>query len=225
MPLNFLLLYFFLIIALSEVRCQLVDQLKLLDLQLEQKSQQLQDLTDYLRRRGEIESEYSRSLEKLAERFTQKIKRYISSFRMTLCSKPGCTFYECFVSFSSLHFYRKEPSNSSVAQVWLTLLSETRQESRDHNGLSESCSTFLIQPLAHCLEYTQRLAKKVLIQALAHKPQSQPCIMHMRNVCPLCVLLPLLDCFVLSPHGFSRVKTSVLIYKMDYSKLPQSFRL
>lgn len=60
---------------LSEVRCQLGDQLKVLDLTLEQKSQQLQDMTDYLRRRGEIESEYARSLEKLAERFTSRIKR------------------------------------------------------------------------------------------------------------------------------------------------------
>ncbi|XP_054632457.1 rho GTPase-activating protein 4-like [Dunckerocampus dactyliophorus] len=114
---------------IKEVRCQLVDQLKVLDLQLEQKSQQLQDLADYLRRRGEIESEYSRSLEKLAERFTNRIKR-------------------------------KEPSTHSVAQVWLALLSHTRQESKDHYGLSESCSSFLVQPLTHCLEYTQRLAKK-----------------------------------------------------------------
>ncbi|XP_068453601.1 rho GTPase-activating protein 4a [Clinocottus analis] len=114
---------------IKEVRCQLVDQLKVLDLQLEQKSQQLQDLTDYLRRRGELESEYARSLEKLAERFTSRIKR-------------------------------KEPSSHSVAQVWLALLSQTRQESRDHSGLSEHCSNFLIQPLTYCLEYTQRLAKK-----------------------------------------------------------------
>ncbi|XP_042347544.1 rho GTPase-activating protein 4-like isoform X2 [Plectropomus leopardus] len=114
---------------IKEVRCQLVDQLKVLDLQLEQKSQQLQDLTDYLRRRGEIENEYARSLEKLAERFTSRIKR-------------------------------KEPSSHSVAQVWLALLSHTRQESKDHNGLSEHCSNFLIQPLTHCLEYTQRLARK-----------------------------------------------------------------
>ncbi|XP_044207019.1 rho GTPase-activating protein 4a [Thunnus albacares] len=114
---------------IKEVRCQLVDQLKVLDLQLEQKSQQLQDLTDYLRRRGEIESEYSRSLEKLAEKFTSRIKR-------------------------------KEPGSHTVAQVWLALLSQTRQESRDHNRLSESCSNLLIQPLTHCLEYTQRLAKK-----------------------------------------------------------------
>lgn len=114
---------------IKEVRCQLVDQLKVLDLQLEQKSQQLQDLTDYLRRRGELESEYARSLEKLAERFTSRIKR-------------------------------KEPSSHSVAQVWLALLSQTRQESRDHSSLSESCSNVLIQPLTHCLDYTQRLAKK-----------------------------------------------------------------
>ncbi|XP_071775942.2 rho GTPase-activating protein 4-like isoform X2 [Centroberyx gerrardi] len=114
---------------IKEVRCQLIDQLKVLDLQLEQKSQQLQDLADYLRRRGEIEGEYARSLDKLAERFTSRTKR-------------------------------KEPSSQSVAQVWLTLLSHTRQESRDHNGLSESCSNVLTQPLTHCLEYTQRLAKK-----------------------------------------------------------------
>lgn len=60
---------------LPEVRCQLGEQLKVLDVTLEQKSQQLQDLSDYLRRRGEIESEYARSLEKLAERFTSRLRR------------------------------------------------------------------------------------------------------------------------------------------------------
>uniref|UniRef100_A0A1A8U7E4 Rho GTPase activating protein 4a n=2 Tax=Nothobranchius furzeri TaxID=105023 RepID=A0A1A8U7E4_NOTFU len=114
---------------IREVRCQLVDQLKVLDLQLEQKTQQLQDMTDYLRRRGEIENEYARSLERLAERFTLKIKR-------------------------------KDPGNHSVSQVWVALLSQTRQESRDHCRLGESCSNLLVQPIIHCLEYTQRLAKK-----------------------------------------------------------------
>ncbi|XP_064813708.1 SLIT-ROBO Rho GTPase-activating protein 3-like isoform X1 [Oncorhynchus masou masou] len=115
---------------IKEVRCQLLDQLKVLDLQLEQKSQQLQDLTDYLRRRSEIEGEYARSLDKLSERFTSKIKR-------------------------------KEPcSGQSVAQCWLMLLAQTRQESRDHSGLSEICRTTLTEPLTHCLEITQRLAKR-----------------------------------------------------------------
>lgn len=58
-----------------EVRSQLVEQLKVLDLQLEYKTQQLQDLSDYLRRRGEIEGDYARSLERLTEKFTSKIKR------------------------------------------------------------------------------------------------------------------------------------------------------
>uniref|UniRef100_A0A3P9QFS3 Rho GTPase activating protein 4a n=1 Tax=Poecilia reticulata TaxID=8081 RepID=A0A3P9QFS3_POERE len=122
---------------IKEMRCQLLDQLKVLDAQLEQKTQQLQDMADYLRRRGEIENEYSRSLEKLAERFT--LRRFIGERER-----------------------EKEPSSHSVSvsQVWLALLSQTRQESRDHSGLSESCSNFLITPVMHCLDYTQRLAKK-----------------------------------------------------------------
>ncbi|KAL0158471.1 hypothetical protein M9458_046547, partial [Cirrhinus mrigala] len=62
------------------VRGQLSEQLKILDAQLEVKTQQLQDLSEYLRRRGEIEAEYARSLEKLSERFTVKTKRYSSCF-------------------------------------------------------------------------------------------------------------------------------------------------
>uniref|UniRef100_A0AAY5K052 Rho GTPase activating protein 4a n=1 Tax=Esox lucius TaxID=8010 RepID=A0AAY5K052_ESOLU len=117
--------------ANPEVRTQLLDQLKVLDLQLEQKTQQLQDLTDYLRRRSEIEGEYARSLDKLAERFTSKTKK-------------------------------KEPcGGQSVAQCWQVLLAHTRQESRDHSGLSDLCNSSLTQPLTHCLEVTQRLAKKV----------------------------------------------------------------
>ncbi|XP_034151890.1 SLIT-ROBO Rho GTPase-activating protein 3 isoform X2 [Esox lucius] len=115
---------------IKEVRTQLLDQLKVLDLQLEQKTQQLQDLTDYLRRRSEIEGEYARSLDKLAERFTSKTKK-------------------------------KEPcGGQSVAQCWQVLLAHTRQESRDHSGLSDLCNSSLTQPLTHCLEVTQRLAKK-----------------------------------------------------------------
>ncbi|XP_024149814.1 SLIT-ROBO Rho GTPase-activating protein 3 isoform X2 [Oryzias melastigma] len=116
-------------VQIKEVRCQLIDQLKVLDLQLELKTQQLQDLTDYLRRRGEIENEYARSLEKLAERFSSKTKK-------------------------------KEPTTKTVSQMWGALLTHTRQESREHGELGESCINVLTQPLTHCLEYTQRFAKK-----------------------------------------------------------------
>ncbi|XP_036386495.1 SLIT-ROBO Rho GTPase-activating protein 3 isoform X1 [Megalops cyprinoides] len=114
---------------IKEVRSQLSEQLKVLDAQLEQKTQLLQDLSDYLRRRGEIEGEYARSLEKLTERFTSKIKR-------------------------------KEQSEQSVGQCWSVLLTQTRQESRDHSAMSEYCSNNLTQRLSHCMEDTHRLAKR-----------------------------------------------------------------
>uniref|UniRef100_A0A673M7S3 SLIT-ROBO Rho GTPase-activating protein 3-like n=1 Tax=Sinocyclocheilus rhinocerous TaxID=307959 RepID=A0A673M7S3_9TELE len=114
---------------IKEVRGQLSEQLKILDAQLEVKTQQLQDLSEYLRRRGEIEAEYARSLEKLSERFTVKTKR-------------------------------KEQLDLSVAQCWSILLTQTRQESRDHSSLSELCCNTLTQRLSHCIEDTHRLAKR-----------------------------------------------------------------
>ncbi|XP_051517728.1 SLIT-ROBO Rho GTPase-activating protein 3-like isoform X3 [Myxocyprinus asiaticus] len=114
---------------IKEVRGQLSEQLKILDAQLEVKTQQLQDLSEYLRRRGEIEAEYARSLEKLSEKFTVKTKR-------------------------------KEQIDLSVAQCWTVLLTQTRQESRDHSSMSELCSNTLTQRLSHCIEDTHRLAKR-----------------------------------------------------------------
>lgn len=61
--------------SVSEVRNQLTEQLRVFDSHLEQKTQVLQDLSDYLRRRAEIEGEYARSLDKLAERFSSRIKK------------------------------------------------------------------------------------------------------------------------------------------------------
>ncbi|KAA0706978.1 SLIT-ROBO Rho GTPase-activating protein 3 [Triplophysa tibetana] len=114
---------------IKEVRGQLSEQLKILDAQVEVKTQQLQDLSEYLRRRGEIEAEYARSLEKLSEKFTIKTKR-------------------------------KEQLDMSVAQCWSVLLTQTRQESRDHSSLSELCSNTLTQRLSHCIDDTHRLAKR-----------------------------------------------------------------
>ncbi|KAM9445803.1 rho GTPase-activating protein 4a isoform 2-T3 [Clarias gariepinus] len=69
---------------IKEVRNQLSEQLRVFDNHLEQKSQVLQDLSDYLRRRGEIEGEYARSLDKLADRFTSKTKKRESSSESVL---------------------------------------------------------------------------------------------------------------------------------------------
>ena len=57
---------------------------------------------------------------------------------------------------------RKEQSDQcSVGQCWTVLLTQTRQESRDHSALSEICCNTFTQCLSHCIEDTHRLAKKV----------------------------------------------------------------
>ncbi|XP_017266879.1 SLIT-ROBO Rho GTPase-activating protein 3 isoform X2 [Kryptolebias marmoratus] len=60
---------------MKDLRAQLTDQIKILDSQVEVKQQQLSDLSEFLRRRGDIEIEYARALEKLTERFTHKTKK------------------------------------------------------------------------------------------------------------------------------------------------------
>lgn len=57
-----------------EIRNQLVEQFKCLEQQSESRIQLLQDLQEFFRRKAEIELEYSRSLDKLAERFSSKIR-------------------------------------------------------------------------------------------------------------------------------------------------------
>ncbi|XP_061536754.1 SLIT-ROBO Rho GTPase-activating protein 3-like isoform X5 [Phycodurus eques] len=60
---------------MKDLRAQLTDQIKILDSQIEVKQQQLSDLSEFLRRRGDIEAEYARALDKLTERFTHKTKK------------------------------------------------------------------------------------------------------------------------------------------------------
>jgi len=57
-----------------EIRAQLIEQQKCLEQQTEMRVQLLQDLQDFFRKKSEIEMEYSRNLEKLAERFMAKTR-------------------------------------------------------------------------------------------------------------------------------------------------------
>ncbi len=58
----------------SEIRAQLVEQQKCMEQQTDMRVQLLQDLQDFFRKKSEIEMEYSRNLEKLAERFMAKTR-------------------------------------------------------------------------------------------------------------------------------------------------------
>lgn len=111
---------------------------------------------------------------------------------MAECAGVACR-NAAWLTLTSLRVVRKEPSSNTVAQVWTALLSQTRQESRDHSSLSESCSNVLIQLLTQCLECTQRLAKKVLMSALqgesapaeSSSTQKVSRFIHPRAVCRL----------------------------------------
>lgn len=123
---------------IKEIRGQLTEQVKCLDAQVDFRQQLLQDMSEFLRRKAEINLEYSRSLEKLSDRFSAKIRN----------SKEH-------------HGFRKEQQHLlSPVNCWYIILNHTRQESRDYAALSDVYTTHLIPRLAHIGEDLVRLTKK-----------------------------------------------------------------
>uniref|UniRef100_A0AAQ6A6Q3 Rho GTPase activating protein 4a n=1 Tax=Amphiprion ocellaris TaxID=80972 RepID=A0AAQ6A6Q3_AMPOC len=130
--------FLFVSLRISDLRAQLTDQIKILDSQVEVKQQQLSDLSEFLRRRGDIEAEYARALDKLTER---------ACICLLWLSEPAL-------------FCRKEQWGQSVCQVWSVLLTQTRLESREHAALGDTCCNTLTQRLVHSTEDTHRLHKR-----------------------------------------------------------------
>ncbi|XP_072238550.1 SLIT-ROBO Rho GTPase-activating protein 2 isoform X2 [Leuresthes tenuis] len=120
----------------KEIRAQLVEQLKCLDQQCELRVQLLQDLQDFFRKKAEIEMDYSRNLEKLAERFLTK----------TRSTKD--------------HLLKKEQSILSPANCWNLLLLQVKRESRDRATLSDLYLNNIIPRFAQISEDSGRLFKK-----------------------------------------------------------------
>lgn len=123
------------------MRSQLSEQLRCLELQGELRRELLQELAEFMRRRAEVELEYSRGLEKLAERFSNRGGRLGGSSRE----------YQSF---------RKEPALLSSLHCWAVLLQQTRQQSRDSAALSEVLAGPLVQRLSHIAEDVGRIVKK-----------------------------------------------------------------
>uniref|UniRef100_A0AAQ4P4U7 SLIT-ROBO Rho GTPase-activating protein 3 n=1 Tax=Gasterosteus aculeatus aculeatus TaxID=481459 RepID=A0AAQ4P4U7_GASAC len=122
---------------LIKIRNQLVEQFKCLEQQSESRIQLLQDLQEFFRRKAEIELEYSRSLEKLAERFSSKIR----------CSREHQQF-------------KKDQHLLSSVNCWYLVLNQTRRESRDHSTLSDIYINNVILRLAQISDDIIRLFKK-----------------------------------------------------------------
>ncbi|XP_027719873.1 SLIT-ROBO Rho GTPase-activating protein 3 isoform X1 [Vombatus ursinus] len=120
----------------KEIRTQLVEQFKCLEQQSESRLQLLQDLQEFFRRKAEIELEYSRSLEKLAERFSSKIRG------------------------SREHQFKKDQYLLSPVNCWYLVLNQTRRESRDHATLNDIFMNNVIVRLSQISEDVIRLFKK-----------------------------------------------------------------
>uniref|UniRef100_A0A8C7CI87 SLIT-ROBO Rho GTPase-activating protein 1 n=1 Tax=Oncorhynchus kisutch TaxID=8019 RepID=A0A8C7CI87_ONCKI len=121
----------------NKIRNQLVEQFRCLEQQSESRLQLLQDLQDFFRRKAELQLEYSRGLDKLAERFSAKIRS----------------------SREHQHF-KKDQNLLSTVNCWYLVLNQTRRESRDHATLSDLYNNNVIVRLAHVGEDVIRLFKK-----------------------------------------------------------------
>ncbi|KAL4655964.1 SLIT-ROBO Rho GTPase-activating protein 3 isoform X1 [Arapaima gigas] len=121
----------------KEIRNQLVEQFKCLEQQSEARLQLLQDLQEFFRRKAEIQLEYSRSLEKLAERFSSKIR-----------------------SSREHHQFKKDQHLLSSVNCWYLVLNQTRRESRDHATLNDIYINNVIVRLSQISEDVIRLFKK-----------------------------------------------------------------
>ncbi|KAM5128295.1 rho GTPase-activating protein 4 [Callospermophilus lateralis] len=125
----------------KEMRWQLSEQLRCLELQGELRRELLQELAEFMRRRAEVELEYSRGLDKLAERFASRGGRLGGNSR-------------------EQQSFRKEPSLLSSLHCWAVLLQQTRQQSRDSAALSEVLAGSLAQRLSHIAEDVGRIVRK-----------------------------------------------------------------
>uniref|UniRef100_A0A4W6F3Z0 SLIT-ROBO Rho GTPase-activating protein 1 n=1 Tax=Lates calcarifer TaxID=8187 RepID=A0A4W6F3Z0_LATCA len=124
--------------TVCSIRAQLVEQQKCLDQQTEMRVQLLQDLQDFFRKKAEIEMEYSRNLEKLAERFMAKTR-----------------------STKDHQQYKKDQNLLSPVNCWYLLLNQVRRESKDHATLSDIYLNNVIMRFMQISEDSTRLLKKV----------------------------------------------------------------
>uniref|UniRef100_A0A8C5KNV2 SLIT-ROBO Rho GTPase-activating protein 2 n=1 Tax=Jaculus jaculus TaxID=51337 RepID=A0A8C5KNV2_JACJA len=120
----------------QKIRAQLTEQMKCLDQQCELRVQLLQDLQDFFRKKAEIEMDYSRNLEKLAERFLAK----------TRSTKD--------------QQFKKDQNVLSPVNCWNLLLNQVKRESRDHTTLSDIYLNNIIPRFVQVSEDSGRLFKK-----------------------------------------------------------------
>ncbi|GJQ67390.1 hypothetical protein Trydic_g5085 [Trypoxylus dichotomus] len=122
------------LLVFNNIRLQLNEQLRCLDMRMEAQVALVTELQDFFRRRGELELDYSKNLDKLAKSLQLRHKEQKQKREQW----PLFSSYAC----------------------WHQLVTQTRNLSRDHVALSEVYSTHLVSRLAQVMEDVQRIYKK-----------------------------------------------------------------
>ncbi|XP_039277865.1 SLIT-ROBO Rho GTPase-activating protein 1 isoform X2 [Nilaparvata lugens] len=117
-----------------DIRLQLNEQLRCLDVRMETQVAVVGELQDFFRRRAEVELDYSKNLDKLAKSLQLRHKE----------QKQKREQWPLFSSYS----------------CWQQLVTQTRNLSKDHAALSEVYSTHLVSRLAQVIEDVQRIYRR-----------------------------------------------------------------
>ncbi|XP_076448200.1 SLIT-ROBO Rho GTPase-activating protein 1-like isoform X3 [Babylonia areolata] len=119
---------------LRDIRQQLCDQLKCLDMKLETEVSIVAELQEFFKRRAEVEQEYAQKLDKL-------VKQMIARHR---AEKPK---YE-------------QWGTMSTYTCWKHLLGITRKESQNHTIMGEIYSNQMVHRLQEVMDNSQRVFRK-----------------------------------------------------------------
>ncbi|XP_017791458.1 PREDICTED: SLIT-ROBO Rho GTPase-activating protein 1-like isoform X1 [Habropoda laboriosa] len=122
------------LLVFNNIRLQLNEQLRCLDVRMEAQVAIVAELQDFFRRRAELELDYSKSLDKLARSIQLRHKEQKQKREQW----PLFSSYAC----------------------WQQLINETKSLSRDHAALSEVYSTHLVGRLNQVMEDVQRIYKR-----------------------------------------------------------------
>ncbi|ESO99728.1 hypothetical protein LOTGIDRAFT_141691, partial [Lottia gigantea] len=119
---------------ISDIRQQLCDQLKGLEVKLDVQTAIVSELQEFFRRRAEVEMEYSKSLDKLVR---QMITRHRAEKQK---QEQWATF--------------------STYACWKHLLGITRKQSQDHQKIGEIYNNQMMTRLTEIVDNSQRIFKK-----------------------------------------------------------------
>ncbi|XP_055693315.1 SLIT-ROBO Rho GTPase-activating protein 1-like isoform X2 [Lutzomyia longipalpis] len=117
-----------------DIRLQLNEQLRCLDVRVESQVSLIQELQDFFRRRGELELDYSKSLEKMAKSLLLRHKEQKQKREQW----PLFSSYAC----------------------WQQMINHTKSLSKDHATLAEIYSTHLVTRLQSVIDDIQRIYRR-----------------------------------------------------------------